>query len=333
MYHPRLRGTHYEMGHHYASLIYRHGFRIGNLPKLSQKNLDFGKQSEKIVKDHFPEILEEVRGFADGCKGSYDSVVSFLLNIGIEEFQAPKCSIFAVKTGSGVFFGRNHDYSPHIKKLAESCLVIPNRGYRFIGQSDVFIGKCDGVNEKGLAIGVSFVEGKTSRPGLNFEMANRYVLEKCAKVREALDALSKMRFSTSQNFLIADKSGDMAVVEACAEKIRVRRPDNSENFIIATNNFLHPEMKEMEQDHDRDWFHSKRRYKTIHDALILHSAEFNLHETQRLLSGGYGFICQYEKSSGIDTIWSFTANIDRSEIMRAEGNPGRTKFKPDARFI
>ncbi len=333
MYHPRLRGSHYEMGYHYASLIYKHGFRISHLPKLSTEALDFGRQSEKIAARHLPEILEEIKGFADGCKGSYDYSASFLLNIGIQEFRAPNCSLFAAANSSEVIFGRNHDYSPAFKKFAESCLVSPKGGFSFIGQSDVFIGKCDGVNEKGLAIGMASVAGKTMRPGINFEIANRYVLEKCATVQEAVNALLKLEFSTAQNFLLADRSGEMAVVEACADKIRVRKPENEKGFIVATNNFLHPEMKDREQDHDGDWFHSEARYRTIHDTLIQHNGELRLQDAQRLLSGRYGFVCQYDKRSGIDTIWSVVADLKGPQIFRAEGNPGRTKFKEDGRLL
>ena len=331
MYHPRLRGSHYKMGHHYASLIYKHGFRISQLPKLSAKALDFGRRSEKIVSGYFPEILEEIKGFAAGCHGSYDFIVSFLLNIGIEKYQIPKCSAFAAFNGSDVFFGRNHDYSPAFKKFTESCLVSPEGGYSFIGQSDVFIGKCDGVNEKGLAIGTAFVAGKTPKPGVNFEIANRYVLEKCATVQESATALSKFQFSTSQNFLLTDKSGDMAVVEACSERIRIRKPENG-GFIVSTNNFLHSDMQKMEQNHDRNWFNSETRYRSIYDVLKQLNGDIDLLTVQRILSGHYGFVCQYDKSTSIDTLWSFASNLKELNILRAEGNPSKTKFKNDSRL-
>jgi len=332
MYHPRLRGTHYEMGHHYASLIYKHGFRISQLPKLSANALDFGKRSEKIVNNCYPEILEEIKGFAEGCHGSYDFLVSFLLNIGVEEFQIPKCSVLASSNGSEVTFGRNHDYSPSFKKFTESCLVSPKGAYSFIGQSDVFIGKCDGVNEKGLAIGTAFVAGKSVKPGINFELANRFVLEKCATVQEALNSLSNFKFSTAQNFLLADKSRDMAVVEACAGMIKIRRPEKDNAFIVATNNFRHPDMLKMEKDHDRNWFHSETRYKTIYDALIEHNGKTNLSTTQKILSGHYGFVCQYDKRTNIDTLWSFITSLNEPSIIRAEGNPSTTKYKKDNRL-
>ena len=332
MYHPRLKGTHYEMGQHYASIIYKNGFRISQLPKLTGKAIDFGKKSEIIVKKFYPEILEEVKGFADGCKGSYDFLVSFLLNIGIDEFGAPKCSVFAVNNGSNVIFGRNHDFYPEFKKTTESVLVSPQNGYKFIGQSDAFIGKIDGLNEKGLAIGMSFVLGKIIKPGISFEFAGRYVLEKCGTVEEAKKTLLNMEFATSQNFLIADKKGNMAVIEASPQKVKVREPERGDNFVIATNNFRIPEMKGFEKEHDRNWFNSETRFNTISDSLKNMCKTVDMSVAQEILSGKYGFVCQYDKGTKIDTLWSVVMNLNKSIFYRAEGNPSITEYKEDTRL-
>ncbi|SIQ47728.1 hypothetical protein SAMN05421578_102168 [Paenibacillus macquariensis] len=37
MYHPRLQGTHYEMGLKYGSLLYRNGIRFDNIIQLSEE--------------------------------------------------------------------------------------------------------------------------------------------------------------------------------------------------------------------------------------------------------------------------------------------------------
>lgn len=68
MFHPRVKGTYYEMGYEYGSVLYKHGFRVS---EQSVEKLDFGRESEKEVKRVFPEILEETRGFADACLHSF----------------------------------------------------------------------------------------------------------------------------------------------------------------------------------------------------------------------------------------------------------------------
>ena len=53
---------------------------------------------------------------------------------------------------------------------------------------------------------------------------------------------------------------------------------------------------------------------------------------EKLLSGDYGFLCQYDRSTGKDTVWSVIYDMKRHKIYRSEGNPRRHKFKEDIRF-
>ncbi len=51
-----------------------------------------------------------------------------------------------------------------------------------------------------------------------------------------------------------------------------------------------------------------------------------------LLSGKYGFMCQYDRKTNADTIWSVVYDLKSNHIWRVEGNPSRKKFKEDTRF-
>ncbi len=326
----KLEGTHYAMGHFYGGLLYGHGFRISRLPRLSigQKLI---AESLDVVKSIYPEILEEMRGFADGCKASYDQVMSFLLGIGVSE-SGPKCSCFAVTTGSTTYFGRNYDYLKALKRFTESSLIAPTGYNKFIGQSDVFIGREDGINDKGLSIGVTIVGGVVTKPGINFILAARCVLEKCDSVKAAVQFLNGLQFSTSQNFIVADKSGDMAVVEASPAKVTVRYPESNNCFIIATNNFRNPEMLPFEKDEDRNWYHSLTRYDSILAALQSPSKNVDLTYCEEILSGKRGFVCQYKWLGRFDTLWSIAADLQTLLIRRADGNPSKTTYKDDMRL-
>ena len=59
---------------------------------------------------------------------------------------------------------------------------------------------------------------------------------------------------------------------------------------------------------------------------------FNFPFAEKLLSGDYGFLCQYDRSTGKDTVWSVIYDMKRHKIYRSEGNPRRHKFKEDIRF-
>ena len=50
------------------------------------------------------------------------------------------------------------------------------------------------------------------------------------------------------------------------------------------------------------------------------------------IGGKYGFMCQYDRKTNADTVWSVVYDLKNNKIWRVEGNPGRKKFKKDIRF-
>jgi len=44
------------------------------------------------------------------------------------------------------------------------------------------------------------------------------------------------------------------------------------------------------------------------------------------------FICQYDRKTNADTVWSVIYDIKNKKIYRVEGNPSRKQFKEDTRL-
>ena len=80
-----------------------------------------------------------------------------------------------------------------------------------------------------------------------------------------------------------------------------------------------------------NWF-AEERYQTLYSAFSEKNGGFNFPFAEKLLSGDYGFLCQYDRSTGKDTVWSVIYDMKRHKIYRSEGNPRRHKFKEDIRF-
>ena len=327
MFHPRVKGTYYEMGYRYGTILYKHGFRVTEQPT---EKLDFGRKSEKEVKRVFPEVLEEIQGFADACHASYENLAAFILSIGAFKAE-PMCSAFATFNGSDVVFGRNYDFYYSFKKHTESYLTCPKDSYWSMGHSDIFVGREDGVNEKGLAIVITGVGEKIIKPGINFILAVRYVLDKCASVEEGVKTLSDVHFSTTNNYLLADKDGNIAVVEASSDRVRARKPEEGNSFIVCTNHFMHPEMLKMENQKERCW-DSVPRYTAIYNALKQQDGKIDVKTAQKILSNHSGYVCSHQKNIRLGTLWSVVATLKKLQIFRAEGHPCRAKYKPDTRL-
>lgn len=329
MYHPRLYGDFYEMGLKYGSLLNKHGFE---LPKISKEKTKFGLESYNELKKFYPEVVEEIKGFAKGIKIKDGILASFLLSIGIfEKFEeTAQCSCFAYNNDGSVIFGRNHDYLLEFKKFTESSLIAPKDKYSYISQSDVFIGRQDGINEKGLAIGMNFVNGTSFQPGINFYFITRYILENCSSTKEAIEVIEKTKVSSSINFLLADKSGELAVVESCPKHKEIRHPKVEDNFIVSTNEFISSEMRLYDQG-DVNWSKSQERYNALYNYFTA-ANQLNLQNAKEILSDEENCISMNLKKEKFGTLWSVVANLSELKIERAEGQPKITNYKPDTRL-
>ncbi|MDM5155537.1 C45 family autoproteolytic acyltransferase/hydrolase [Bacillus sp. DX1.1] len=328
MYHPRLRGTHYEMGKHYASILYKNGFRF---PEVSQEKLAFGKQSNALLKDFYPELIEEIQGFAEGCHVTYEQVSSFLLSIGVFESQA-QCSIFASYNGSEVIMGRNYDLIFDLKQFTESSLICPVDKYCYVGHSDVFLGKVDGINEQGLAVAITLVQSECKEAGLNFYVAVRKILENASTIEEAIHILREFPSSICNNYLLADHSGNMAVVEKAPQNMVVRRPKENEHFIVCANHFVSEEMIALQQNMNNDWSKSQNRY-TYMEEQLRRNPYLNQEIAQRILSNSKEYVCLNLKKYNFGTLYSVIYELNDLRINRAEGQPNRCKYKEDKRLL
>ncbi len=333
MRHPSVRGTYYEIGYRYGKKRVKNGFKM---PTSSEDELAFASASEAEIRRVFPEILQEITGLADACNASYEQTAAMLFNIGA--FKAkPNCSILASVADSGVLFGRNYDFFYSFKKYEESCLTCPDKGYWSLGQTNMPVGRDDGVNEKGLAIAMTSVQpsARESCAGMTFCVAIRCVLDKCANVKEGVRVLTDTKQVSTYNYLLADKEGNMAVVEASSEKAQVRKPQKGENFIVCTNHFVHPEMQDMENLSARctsEW-DSLPRYTIISNILREYNRKINATIVENILSDHTGYVCSHQEKIKLGTLWSIVISLKELQLFRAEGHPCEAKYRKDPRLI
>ncbi len=325
MYHPRLYGDFYDMGYKYGNLLYKTAnFR---LPEIDKRKKDFGLDCIADLKQFYPEIMDEINGFADGIKDHQDNVAAFLLSLVAFDYTG-QCSVFAFKNKNSTIIGRNYDMPFTLKKFTESSLIAPTNKLSYISQSDVFIGRSDGINEKGLFVGMSFVDGVSIRPGVSFHFIIRKVLENAENTSQAIHIIKNANVSSSNNFIIADKVGDIAIVESSPEKSNVIRPINGQRYLHITNQFASEDMKPYDQG-GVSWSKSAERYQELTN--LLGSIEYlNQDRAKEIVSNSC--VCLDLKKEKFGTIWSVVAELNTLSIERAESKPKRTNFKSETRL-
>jgi len=332
MYHPRLQGTHYDMGLHYGSLLYKNGVSFDSVIQLTDAQTVFGIASLRICETIIPNICEEIKGLAEGLHFSYEKFAAWLLSMyGFGDEHG--CTCFCFQAAGKTVFARNSDMFPSLKPTSESILYRPEPGYIFLGHSTAMVSIEDGINENGLAAGMTFLLSKQMKPGLHSGFLIRHILETCRTVNEAVNLLNALPISSTQNIVLADKTGDMAVVECNSQKIAIRRPVDGKNFLVAANHFVDNAMQNEHANPVPNWYHSNERYETVNEALSKDEIVYSVNYAQEILSGKHGFMCQYEKDLNFDTLWSVVYDLQDLQVLCAEGNPSKTKYKEDTRLL
>ena len=130
---------------------------------------------------------------------------------------------------------------------------------------------------------------------------------------------------------IADKDGEIVVVECNPQDIAVIRPRAGEQFVATANNFNSEKMQPYRNPAIDDW-RSGDRYQTTRSALEQNKGDYTVAFAQDVLSGKYGFMCRYDRKQNADTVWSVVYDLKRKQIWRVEGNPARKHFREDVRM-
>lgn len=328
MYHGRFKKTHYEAGYRYGQLLKTKGKKLNSCPTfpIDQERIKFGQECIEVYKQYYPEIVEEVRGIADGNETDFSFLSALIFTMYCYDVHN-RCSCFACKNKDNIIFGRNSDFLVSIEKLYMNVLYDLDNSYSFNGNTTSFVEIEDGINEYGLAIGLTFIPIAKVKAGFNVGILVRYLLEKCQNVEEAIKEIYRLPIASGGTLTMIDKTGNMVVVELSSEQINIITP--SDNYVCATNIFVSDEMKKYNLVGFDNW-RAEERYQTLSEALSKH--DYSIHFAKDLLSGTYGFICQYDRKTNADTVWSVVYDIQQKQVFRVEGNPSRKQFEIDRRW-
>lgn len=340
MYHPRLKGEPYAMGQKMGNIFKRNNVQFPIRLDAFQKQ--FGRASGALLKQHFPEAAAEIKGITDVTGDDNDLFTSWMMCMGccLYEDENPSevrgCTAFGFEHNGQLYYGRDNDLPPVLKKTSMSEYYHPEHKNRFILNTSSFVNGEEGINQHGLVAAMTFVLPRLDevRPGLNAVFLVRYILENCHSVDEGIEALHTLPIASSCIILLMDRSGKMVVVECNPLAMHIRYPErngNGEWFIVTVNHFSSEEMWQHDAS-DRNAFFSAVRYQTAYQALMNIDESDGVEYAMDILRGRFGFMCQYDKGLNFDTIWSSVFDIKGKKVYRAEGNPLMTKFIQDNRL-
>lgn len=315
MYHARFKGTHYEIGLKWGTQLLKYGnILLDNVPfPISQERIDFARVCRPFYEKWYPQVLEEIKGIAEGQKAEIDKLEAVLFSMYCI-MPENKCSCFAFREGEHIVLARNSDFLPETEKLNMNCIYKCSDGsHAFQGNTTAFVEMEDGVNEYGLAIGLTSVYPKGLGYGLNAGMLLRYGMERCRSVDDFIETLRRLPIASSQTFTAVDGMGTAAVIECNTDKVEVCYVNQRKQFVSAVNTFMLDGMKPYRIKETDDW-NAEERYATIDNAFCQERKKEAVLFAMDVLSGKYGFICQYDRKTGKDTVWSVIYDVGGKKI-------------------
>lgn len=216
-----LRGNYYQFGVEQSK-------KLMSSPLLSQMDTHVNSlKAKEIIKHISPKLFQELKGLAEGMKMDLDTIIKCYSGYDVT-FPEMGCTAL-VHDG---YYVRNYDFSP---ELYDARLVFsnPTNGYASVGFSQQIIGRLDGMNEKGLAVGLHFVNNEHKGEGFIATTIVRLVLEQCGNITEAIKLIKNLPHGYCYNYSITDRSGKSAIVEASPERQVIKFT----NPLICANHF------------------------------------------------------------------------------------------------
>ncbi|KGA97512.1 peptidase C45 [Alkalihalobacillus alcalophilus ATCC 27647 = CGMCC 1.3604] len=222
-----LRGNYYQIG-------LEQGNELKSLPILKQleqlkeltKNSNV-QSAKQIIRSASPNFFQELKGLAAGLGMDLDSAIQLFSGYDVV-FPEMGCTTL-INNG---YYVRNYDFSPEMYD-ARLVFMNPVDGYSSVGFSQQVIGRLDGMNEKGLVVGLHFVNNNHREEGFIATTIVRMLLEQCTNIEEAITFITNIPHGYCYNYSITDQSGKSVLVEAAPQHQVI----NSVSPLICTNHF------------------------------------------------------------------------------------------------
>lgn len=203
------------------------GARADDAPGLAE--------SERALARYMPELVSTWHRLVELADGDEDAA-RFLTFWSPPPYLA-HCSQAVLLDDAGPVLVRNYDLDP---RLHEPVLLHSAwKGRRVIGSMEAMAGLADGINDRGLALSLTFGGRQVVGPGFGIPLILRYILEVCEDTDEAIEVLRRVPSHMAYNVTLLDRGGAYATVLVAPD-----RPTIVTRELAITNHQLRVEWPE-----------------------------------------------------------------------------------------
>ena len=345
----RFSGTREEIGQALGCFYRKHGlawFRpTGDLRRIEGEQIAYALRQLELVESYNPGLVKELNGLAKGLGVAFEQAAAVALTSGMRGPNSGLgCTAFVARSRSGdIYLARNLDFSlMDGRTVYLARFTSPSDACTTFGGTEALLGYTEGINQYGVAIAMAMVpmgeyDWKTLLPkepprrGVSFPVAIRTALETCDSAHSAAGFLASIPHLEPFNFLIADPSGEVIIVEAAPWGCEVRRGTPEEKMII-TNVFSTPSMEEGGKWIDEMQARAQKTLSALRERALRTAWEFaersltGFDETAilallRMVAFDYG------SADATHTIWSACFNLTKRTILWCRGTPRKHRFE------
>lgn len=203
------------------------------------------------IKEYAPDAIEELHGIADGA--GVERVDVLAINIRTEVLNAARmtsveaappaeCTAFAnVSTDGRVVVGQNWDWSPFALDTVVVLRAEPDSGPAYVTVVEAGLLAKFGTNSAGVGVLTNALTctEDLGEPGVPYHVL-LHTLHQSTSTQEGLDWISAAFRASSANYLLADRAGHLADVEARpgdSDQLHHLVPDAA-GCLLHTNHFV-----------------------------------------------------------------------------------------------
>ncbi|HEX6843641.1 MAG TPA: C45 family peptidase [Actinomycetota bacterium] len=161
----------------------------------------------EALRVHMPELIPAYEAMVREVGGE-DPVAARMFTMWRPPGAAIACSQAVLREGErGPRLVRNYDYPA---ELMDAVILRSRlRDRVVVGVTDAVWGLCDGLNDRGLAVSLTFGGRASLGDGFGVPLVVRYLLETCDTVSEARTVLARLPVAHTHNLTIVDAEGDV----------------------------------------------------------------------------------------------------------------------------
>jgi isopenicillin-N N-acyltransferase-like protein len=233
----------------------------------SRKYLPFAEET-------YPQYVEEMRGIAEGADVSFDDVVALnaMEAVTMDALHLTRCTSMAVneqRTADGhVLAAHNEDWLPDDEDDVFVVLARPKEEPPFLAMTYGGLLPNVGFNAYGIAQLIDSVYPTDSRIGIPRLVVARAVLSS-RRISGAMGRALVSHRAAGYNHLLVHESGELYSIEVSARRFEIHH--GADGYMVHTNHFLAPHMKEIENDPE-ELLSSRVRYFRANRLLRQNSA-------------------------------------------------------------